>query len=290
MPSNRGAGPREARASKPKAAREAAQRPYAEGDRLGRNLYSHLAGELGREIVGGVFAPGALLPNVETMCARFGVSRTALREAYSVLAAKALIVARPKVGTKVRPKSDWNMLDPEMLTWHLQSAPTGAFTSELFVLRRMIEPEAAALAAAERAPEMLNRIAEAFERMERFKTGSGDLIRADLDFHMAILEATGNHFLTALGGLIQASLESAFRYSWEGANRIQDKRLAQHGAVLEAIASGDAGLARERMSSLLLDSSDDVREYLKHHDGVPAPEPLRRKRTSARLRRPGISE
>ena len=63
-----------------------------------------LAGRLGREIVGGIYPPGSLLPNAAEMCARFSVSRTALREAYSVLTAKALIVARPKIGTRVRPE------------------------------------------------------------------------------------------------------------------------------------------------------------------------------------------
>jgi hypothetical protein len=79
---------------------------------------------LGREIVGGIFPPGSLLPSAEEMCARFSVSRTALREAYSQLTAKALIVARPKVGTGIRPRADWNLFDPDVLAWHLQSAPT----------------------------------------------------------------------------------------------------------------------------------------------------------------------
>ena len=81
------------------------------------------------------------------MCARFSVSRTALREAYSILSAKALIVARPKIGTRVRPKSDWNLLDPEVLAWHLQATPNEHFVDDLFVLRQMVEPAAAALAA-----------------------------------------------------------------------------------------------------------------------------------------------
>ncbi len=63
----------------------------------------------------------------------------------------------------------------------------------------------------------LARVAEAFNRMERFKNGDGDLIGADVDFHIAILEATGNDFLAALGGLIQAALKSSFRFTWIGA-------------------------------------------------------------------------
>ena len=202
------------------------------------------------------------------MCARFHVSRTALREAYSVLSAKSLIVARPKIGTRVRQKADWNMLDPEVLSWHLQATPTENIVGELFVLRQMVEPEAAALAAQARSRATIDRIAEAYGRMDRFKDGAGDLISADLDFHMGILEATGNHFLAALGGLIRASLECTFELSWEGASRIQDARLHQHRGIFEAIRDGSPELAKIRMTELLRDSINDVREYLKQRDAT----------------------
>jgi GntR family transcriptional regulator, galactonate operon transcriptional repressor len=199
------------------------------------------------------------------------VSRTALREVYSALTAKAMIVARPKIGTRVRPKSDWNMLDPEVLSWHLQSTPTENFVAELFVLRQMVEPEAAALVAGARSQATIDRIAEAYRRMERFKDGAGDLIGADLDFHMGILEGTGNHFLTALGGLIRTSLECTFELSWEGASKIQEDRLHQHLAILNAIRDGSPEVAKSRMKELLSDSIGDVRQYLKLRDAAGEP-------------------
>jgi GntR family transcriptional regulator, galactonate operon transcriptional repressor len=239
-----------------------------------RNISTHLAGSLGREIVGGLYAPGALLPNAVEMCERFSVSRTALREAYSVLTAKGLIAARPKIGTRVRPRADWNLLDPEVLAWHLQSAPTEDFINELYVLRQMVEPAAAALAARQRSRDTVGQIAEAYGRMERFKSGAGDLIGADLDFHMAILKATGNHFLAALGGLIHAALEITFRLSWQGAARIQDNRLYQHRGIFEAIRDSAPELARDRMDELLTDSMSDVHEFLKQRgEATAAPTP-----------------
>jgi DNA-binding FadR family transcriptional regulator len=231
-----------------------------------RNIYSQLAARLGREIVGGVYPPGSLLPNAMQMCARFSVSRTALREAYSMLSAKALIVARPKIGTRVRPKSEWNLLDPAVLGWHLEAAPSEHFVDDLFVLRQMVEPPAAALAAATRSRATIDRISDAYGRMDRFKSGSGDLIGADLDFHMGILEATENPFLAALGGLIHAALECTFKLSWQGAARIQDDRLHQHRGIFEAIRDGVPELARERMAELLRDSIEDVREFLRQRD------------------------
>jgi GntR family transcriptional regulator, galactonate operon transcriptional repressor len=231
-----------------------------------RNIHTSLAGRLGRDIVNGTYPPGSLLPTALEMCARFSVSRTALREAYSVLTAKAMIVARPKIGTRVRPKADWNMLDAEVLSWHLQTTPTEDFVAELFVLRQMVEPAAAALAATARSRATIDRIAEAFSRMDRFREGAGDLIKADLDFHMGILQATGNHFLTALGGLIRTCLECTFELSWEGASKIQEARLHQHRAIFEAIRDGAPELARKRMTDLLQDSMNDVREFLKQRD------------------------
>jgi GntR family galactonate operon transcriptional repressor len=234
------------------------------------NVHSYLANNLGREIVGGTYPPGSLLPAESEMLARFSVSRTALREAYRVLAAKGLIISRSKVGTRVRPKTDWNMLDPEVLAWHLQTVPTEALIADLYVLREVVEPAAAALAAAEPTEAAIDRIAAAYADMERFKDGAGDLIAADLRFHLAILEATGNHFISALGSLIHAALVCTFKLSWAGAARIQDDRLRQHRAILEAIRDGSPKRARARMNDLLRDSINDVREFLRRRDGARA--------------------
>ncbi len=235
-------------------------------DSFERNIYSQLAGRLGQEIVAGLYPPGSLLPNAQDMCARFSVSRTALREAYSILSAKALIVARPKIGTRVRPQSEWNLLDPEILAWHLAATPSEDLVDELFALRQMVEPPAAFLAAKAPSSTTIQRIADAYGRMDRFKNGEGDLIGADLEFHMTILEASGNRFLAALGGLIHTALECSFRLSWRGAAAIQDNRLAQHRQVFEAIRDAAPDRAREKMAELLRDSIGDVQEYLHQRD------------------------
>ncbi len=253
-------------------------------DSVTSSIFASLADKLGTEIVNGIYPPGDLLPNESSMRARFSISRTALREAYSVLAAKGLIVARPKIGTRVRPKSEWNMLDPQVLAWHLQSAPTRSFVEELYAFRQMIEPAAAALAATRPSRTTIDLILGAYADMERFKDGSGDLIAADLRFHVAILEATANRFIGALVGLTHAALLTTFRLSWEGAARIQDNRLHQHRAVAEAIRDGLPEEARQRMSELLRDSIDDTLRALRRH-GPAHPErarPRRRPRPPAR--------
>jgi DNA-binding transcriptional MocR family regulator len=81
------------------------------------NLHHRIAGHLGALIAQGNLDPGSVLPNETSLGNEFGVSRTALREAIKVLAAKVLVEARRKTGTRVRRRSDWNVLDPEVLTW-----------------------------------------------------------------------------------------------------------------------------------------------------------------------------
>jgi DNA-binding FadR family transcriptional regulator len=255
-----------------------------------RNIHGYLVHKLGSEIVAGLYPPGSLLPNEADICARFGVSRTTLREAYSVLAAKSLIVARPKIGTRVRPKSDWKMLDPDVLTWHLEAVPTAEFVSELYTVRQMVEPEAAALAASTREPERIERIRVAYEAMAKSRVGETDLIKADLEFHLAILGAARNRFIDALSGLIHTALQATFKLSWWGAARIRDDRLDQHHDVYVAIRDHKPDLARQRMRTLLRDSLNDVAEFLRHREEGMRKASGKAKPAAGRARKPRKTE
>lgn len=228
-----------------------------------RNVNDFLAVALGHDIVAGVYPPGSLLPSEGSLLERFAVSRPTLREALRVLGAKGLIISRRKIGTRVRPKSDWNMLDPDILAWHLQVAPTEEFVTALFELRQMVEPQAAALAARARDPATLERLSTAYADMERFTRGGGDIIAADLRFHQSILESTGNHFIGALGGLIKTALIATFRLGWQSPVVMQENRLMQHRAIMQAIARRDPEEAHARMAELLRDSIEDVRRLLR---------------------------
>lgn len=219
---------------------------------------------LGREIVSGTFPPETRLPDEASMLKRYAVSRTALREAYSKLSAKGMIVARPKVGTSVRPPAFWNMLDPEVLGWHLQTKSPNEIAMDLYALRRMVEPPAAALAAKIRSEDELAKIESAYRDMAIKAHDEAELVQADLRFHLEILFATHNHFIGAFSALIHAAMISTFRLSWRGAAVavIKQARLEQHGDVLDAIARQEPELARQRMEVLLDDSIRDVDEAL----------------------------
>lgn len=196
------------------------------------------------------------------MLEKFSVSRTALREAYSMLAGKGLIRARPKVGTHVREKSEWNMFDPDILTWHLQVVPTKDIATDLYALRRMIEPEAAALAALNKTEQSMQKISDAYDDMQKFCNGGGDLINADFRFHISILAATGNRFIGAFSGIIRVAMQSTFKLSWMGAAHIQEDRLQQHGEVLNAIINGEPKMASQHMEALLDTAILDLQDAL----------------------------
>ncbi|AZQ69063.1 FadR family transcriptional regulator [Silicimonas algicola] len=221
---------------------------------------SNLANLIGRDIVSGRLGE-TLLPSEVEMRERYAVSRTALREAYSKLAAKGLVAARPKVGTSVRPRADWNMLDQDVLAWHLQTSPVGELFADLYALRKMIEPAAADLAARIRTDDDLTRIDAAFERMTESR-GSA-LVEADYEFHVSILTATQNRFILSFSGLIKAAMLSAFEVSWSNAGVVLVKtRIGQHGEVARAIRDGKGETARRIMAALLEDSIGDVRAAL----------------------------
>src|SRR5262245_19906233 len=113
-----------------------------------KNLNGQIAEHLGRDIVSGSIPEGARLPVEAELCERFGVSRPVIREVTKTLASKGLITSKPRVGTLVRARRYWNLLDPEVLNWLIRAQPESRFLDLLFEVRMAIEPSAAALAAA----------------------------------------------------------------------------------------------------------------------------------------------
>ena len=224
-------------------------------------LYVRLAERLGRDIVAGRRAPGSLLPNAAEMCAKFSISRTTLREAYSILIAKGLIEARARTGTRVRSTAAWNALDPEVLAWRFEAAPSRVWREEILALRQMVEPAAAALAASGASQLAFDRIADAYDRIDRCEMGTDDLVRADLDFHLAILEASGNRLLIAISTAICSAAERVFRPIRRRSAPVEGRRLFQHRQVLEAIRDHAPELARHRMSQLLRKSEGTLRNW-----------------------------
>jgi GntR family galactonate operon transcriptional repressor len=212
-----------------------------------RNLFSNAVHALGSRIVRGDVRPGDTLPNEAELGRELGASRTVVREAVKSLASKGLIEPRTRVGTKVLPSTQWNLLDLDVLGWRYGAMPPMQFFRELSEIRRMIEPEAASLAAERAQADDLAVMTKAYQDMVAAESSSEAAIKADIRFHRSILQAAHNALILQMGGLIGVGLMVSFEIS----SRSFETFLPQHKQVLDAIASRDPKLARATMDHLL---------------------------------------
>lgn len=240
------------------------------GEKINRTMT--LAAELGCKITSGALAAGCILPTEAEIQHQYGVSRTVVREAIRHIAAKGLVTVGPKVGTRVRDNNDWNILDAEVMRWHLMAGDRRRFVEALYEMRLINEPEAARLAASRITPEQSERLSDALAAMAVHPRGSEKLIIADLDFHRIILEATGNPILRSLGTMIERSLSISFSLSWR--QNPQDETVRQHARVQEAILQGDGEAASLFMRRLIESAFQDVVAAL-YNEPAAAPMPAR---------------
>ena len=223
------------------------------------NITVELVNRLGHEIVAGRFGVSDILPNEGALSSELQISRTAVREAIKMLTAKGLVGSRPRRGTEVRPVSDWNLLDSDVLRWLRESPPDRKTVIELLELRLGFEPEAAALAARRAEPSQLARIEEAYGFMRESAAGRYDPVEADCRFHVAIIAATSNRFYQPLGALVRTALSltapitnAIFGHS------VGD--LEAHGEVLLAIEKKDEQRAFDQMRRMLSNVAKEVAE------------------------------
>ena len=209
------------------------------------------------QILRGELLAGQGLPTEDVWSAELDVSRTALREAIKVLAAKGLIESRPRTGARVCARERWNFLDPDVLAWRLAALPTAHYVRELFDLREVIEPSAASLAAERAGPSEVARLDAAYAAMAVAGDDGETWMAADLRFHRTLLWMTGNEMLGSLGALIETALIMSFRLS-EGNPQGQRHSLPLHRAVLDAVRTGNPARARAAMQVLLAGARNDV--------------------------------
>jgi DNA-binding FadR family transcriptional regulator len=214
-----------------------------------KRLHEFVVDELGSRIVRGDLAPDTSLPIEDDLATEFGVSRTVVREAIKVLAHKRLLKVRPRTGTRVSPAAEWSQLDPDILRWQFAGDLDATFVANVIELRQIIEPAAAELAAARATPAALRAIHAALQEMTTTIAGKAHLA-ADLRFHLAILEATGNELLFGLRHGIEGALNLAIRLTALPKEDVADT-LALHKAVYDAIAARKPRAAREAMDRLV---------------------------------------
>jgi DNA-binding FadR family transcriptional regulator len=235
--------------------------PSAEASGAKRsNLHYGVAATLGAEVVSGRLPVGQLLPTEAELCARFGVSRTVVREAVKLLSSKGLLRTSSGIGTWVPPANEWNFLDPMVFSWLTQSGNVQAVIHHLFAFRKAVEPAAAAEAARSGTEAQIDTIEEALEVMYAAKTDFAKWIEGDVAFHTAIYTASNNVFMAPLANLFREYFQVSFRVS--SSNFHHQHCLQEHRDVYEAIRKRDPDAARKAVEVLLYRADEDVRSVM----------------------------
>lgn len=224
----------------------------------GRRLHGAIAHKLGIAILSGEYAPGDILTGEVAFSEALDVSRSAYREAVQVLTAKGLVESRPKAGTRVLPRTRWNLLDPDVLAWAFTGDPDLQFVRGLFELRAIVEPAAAALAAERRERADLKTMKEALAGMTRHTLASEAGRAADRDFHDAILRATRNDALVVLSASIGAAVSWTTQFK-QRQRALPRNPIPDHRRVYDAILARDAPGASEAMRVLVDMALEDTR-------------------------------
>ncbi|NIZ08375.1 FadR/GntR family transcriptional regulator [Pseudooceanicola sp. HF7] len=216
--------------------------------------------QLGRAIVAGEYPEGIMIPLDPDLCEMYGVSRTVVREAKKTLIAKGLIQSKAKVGTHVRPADEWNMFDQDVLRWHASVKNPTRFYEELFEIRLIFEPAAAAQAAGRANSVEVDRLFELCDSLARADSRA-EFAVADYEFHKQVLRLSGNRFLQSLGDLVQTALYTLFTSdSVQTFPERRDVVAVRHRAIASAIASGGAQEARVAMQRVINDGYRNLAE------------------------------
>ncbi|MEA2377759.1 MAG: GntR family transcriptional regulator, transcriptional repressor for pyruvate dehydrogenase complex [Thermoleophilaceae bacterium] len=210
------------------------------------------------DITGGTFAEGERLPTLTGLAAQFEVSTGVIRECQRALAERGVVSVRHGRRAIVTPEQDWDVFDPDVLTALVSSNRATHVLTEYLEARRLLEVEAAGLAAERATPVAVQRLTAAFDSMrtaaERARTNPAAeplYEQADIDFHRAIIRAAGNRPLARMAEPIHRALTATFAALARPQTRFE-RGLPEHGRILEAITGGDSAAARLAMREHLL--------------------------------------
>ncbi|HVL73164.1 MAG TPA: FadR/GntR family transcriptional regulator [Beijerinckiaceae bacterium] len=223
-----------------------------------RNRASELVERMTEAVLSGTLSPGTRLPTEMELVARFGVSRTVVREAFAVLRAEGLVEARQGSGMYVA--ADLRRRPFRIDPAGLQSIGE---VMQVLELRITVETEAAGLAAARRGEADLARIGAALAAFETAIGRGESAIDEDYAFHCAVGDATGNRyfssFLSFLGGLVIPRRSIVAQVEPGERRRYLARVLSEHRAIGRAVEAGDPAAARAAMRVHLRRSYDRYR-------------------------------
>jgi DNA-binding FadR family transcriptional regulator len=214
-------------------------------------LSRRITRELIASIIQGHYRPGDLLPTEDELCEQMGVSRSVIREATKSITILGMVRSRQGRGTEILPDENWNEFAPEVIEARSDHQTVDEFLVHLLELRRIIEVEAAGLAAQRASVEDVSAMASLIDAMVGVGEDTAAFARLDVRFHDAILAATGNRPLRSLLRSIEPALLTARTVSLTTRGEGLKRSTKEHRAIFEAIKVRSVDRARRAMSSHL---------------------------------------
>lgn len=223
-----------------------------------QGLPGRLLAELGPAIAAGEIPTGTVL-RAEELEARFGVSRTVVREAVRILESMRLVSSKRRVGITVLPKSQWDVFDPSVIRWRLAGADRAAQLRSLGALRVAVEPAAAGLAAVH-ASDDDRRDLSALAVELTVTARAADLetfLEHDIAFHEIVLRASGNEMFAHLGSTVGAVLTGRTEHHLMP-HQPREYALQLHREVAEAICARDPERAEQAMRTIAVGALEEL--------------------------------
>lgn len=191
-------------------------------------------------ILSGELSAGDRLPPEKELSEKLGLSRSSLREAVKALEIIRVLDVRRGDGTYV------TSLEPKLLTeamTFIVDLHKDETILDIFEVRRILEPAAAAIAASRITPEQLAALRATLDSVD-METSVEDLVEHDLIFHSLITAAADNAYLASVLDALSSSTVRARIWRGLTQEKAVDRTLSEHTAIIEALERGDAELAK----------------------------------------------
>lgn len=207
-------------------------------------------------ILDGLLGPGDRLPAEKDLAGTLGVSRGSLREGVRALGTLGILDSRHGDGTYVTTLDPARLLAPVSFVADLQH------DAEFHAVRRLLETEAAGLAALHITDEDVQHARAALDESARALTAEpldrDRLAAADVAFHAVVARASGNAVLAALIDGIAGRTSQRRAGGGVHDDGLEDRTFVEHEAILAAIVARDPDRARLRMATHLLSLEEAV--------------------------------
>ena len=191
-----------------------------------RALYEEVAELLRQRIFSRALAPGSWIDELK-LADEYGISRTPLREALKVLATEGLVTMKVRRGAYVTEVNEKDLTD----VYHLLS---------------LLESDAAGVVAAQASAAQIKLLQDLHHQLERAAGNRERFFRINEEFHMRLLEIADNRWRNQMVADLRKVMKLNRHNSLLKSGRI-DESLAEHRAIMQALAARDAALAMQRM-------------------------------------------